>query len=158
MDIFLYILFGVLGGIIGGMGMGGGTLLIPLLTIFLSIEQKSAQGINLLAFIPMAVVALIIHFKNKLVVTKGIFWIIIPGIIFSVGFAFIASLLHNEILHTLFGIFLILIAVYEGTCLFFDTDNSNKEQKNEVSKVKIGKKNRKIKSKKIKKEWGKSLD
>ena len=40
MEIFLLILFGFLAGIIGGMGMGGGTILIPLLTIFLSISQK----------------------------------------------------------------------------------------------------------------------
>ncbi|MDD4111000.1 MAG: sulfite exporter TauE/SafE family protein [Clostridia bacterium] len=120
MEIFLFILFGLLGGIVGGMGMGGGTLLIPLLTIFLSVEQKVAQSINLLAFIPMAIVALIIHFKNKMVVTKGILWIIIPGICFSVSFAFIASLLPNEVLHVLFGIFLILIAVYEAICLYFE--------------------------------------
>ncbi len=119
MEIFLFILFGLFGGTFGGMGMGGGTLLIPLLTIFLSVAQKTAQGINLIAFIPMAAVALIIHFKNKMVVTKGILWIIIPGVVFSVAFAFIASLLDNEILHVLFGIFLILIAVYEFLGLYF---------------------------------------
>lgn len=117
MEIFLYILFGILGGIIGGMGMGGGTLLIPLLTIFLSVPQKLAQSINLLAFLPMAIVALIIHFKNKMVETKGIIWIIIPGIMASVDFAFLASLLDNEVLKTLFGAYLILIAVYEICCL-----------------------------------------
>lgn len=120
MEIFLFILFGILGGVIGGMGMGGGTLLIPLLTIFLSVEQKLAQSTNLLAFLPMAVFALIIHFKNKMVVTKNILWIIIPGVIFSVGFAFIASLIDNRILHILFGVFLILIAVYEILCLFLE--------------------------------------
>jgi uncharacterized membrane protein YfcA len=130
MTIFLFILFGFLGGILGGMGMGGGTILIPLLTIFLAVNQKAAQSINLLAFIPMAIIALLIHFKNKMVVKKGILWIIIPGVIFSVGFAFIASLLDNFILHTLFGIFLILIAVYETICLFTnDKDKENKNQK-----------------------------
>ena len=108
---------GVLAGVLGGMGMGGGTLLIPLLTIFLSVPQKLAQSINLLAFLPMAIVALIIHFKNKMVETKGIIWIIIPGIMASVGFAFLASLLDNEVLKTLFGAYLILIAVYEICCL-----------------------------------------
>ncbi len=98
--------------------MGGGTLLIPLLTIFLSVEQKVAQGINLLAFLPMAIVALIIHFKNKMVETKGILWIIIPGILSSVGFAFLASMLDNSVLRTLFGSYLILIAIYEICCLF----------------------------------------
>lgn len=118
MTIFLFILFGILGGIIGGMGMGGGTLLIPLLTIFLSVDQKIAQGVNLLAFLPMAIVALIIHFKNKMVVTKGIFWIIVPGVISSVGFAFLASMLDNNVLRILFGSFLVLIGVYESVCLF----------------------------------------
>mgnify|MGYP001623628729 FL=1 len=120
MEIALYIIFGIIGGILGGMGMGGGTLLIPLLTIFLAVEQKVAQGINLLAFLPMAIVALIIHFKNKMVETKGILWIIIPGVISSVGFAFLASTLDNEILRTLFGSYLILIAVYEICCLIFE--------------------------------------
>ena len=118
METFLYILFGVIGGIVGGMGMGGGTLLIPLLTIFLSVEQKIAQGVNLLAFLPMAIVALIVHFKNKMVETKGLLWIIIPGVIFSVGFAFLASVLNSQILRMLFGSYLILVAVYEICCFF----------------------------------------
>ena len=118
MDIFLYILFGIIGGVIGGMGMGGGTLLIPLLTIFLSVEQKVAQGINLLSFLPMAIVALIVHFKNKMVETKGILWIIIPGVLASIGFAFLANILDNEILRMLFGSYLILVGVYEICCFF----------------------------------------
>lgn len=134
MNVFLFILFGLLGGILGGMGMGGGTLLIPLLTIFLSVNQKLAQGINLLAFTPMALAALIIHFKNKMVVTKNILWIIIPGVIFSVSFAFIANLLNNFVLHTLFGIFLILIAVYEAISLFTNRDKENKEENINKSK------------------------
>lgn len=133
MTIVFFILFGLIGGIVGGMGMGGGTLLIPLLTIFLSIAQKSAQSVNLLAFIPMALGALIIHFKNKMVVKKDILWIIIPGIIFSVGFAFIANLIDDEILHILFGIFLIMIAVYETVNIFF-------EAKEEKTKAKVNKK------------------
>ena len=118
MRIALYIIFGILGGIVGGMGMGGGTLLIPLLTIFLGVEQKVAQAINLLAFLPMAIVALIVHFKNKMVVTKGILWVIIPGIVASVAFAFLASLLNSSVLKMLFGSYLILIAVYEICCFF----------------------------------------
>lgn len=120
MEVFLFIIVGIIGGIIGGMGMGGGTLLIPLLTIFLNTEQKVAQSINLFSFIPMAIVALVIHFKNKMVETKGILWIIIPGVITSVGFALIASLIEGYILKTLFGAYLILIAVYEICCLIFE--------------------------------------
>ena len=58
-------LCGLVSGILGGLGMGGGTLLIPLLTIFLSVSQIESQGINLIAFIPMSVIAIIIHAKNR---------------------------------------------------------------------------------------------
>ena len=64
MQYFLFSLFGFLGGVLGGMGMGGGTVLIPLLTVFLNVGQKTAQAINLIAFSPMAAVALFVHFKN----------------------------------------------------------------------------------------------
>ena len=66
-----YALAGVLAGIPGGMGMGGGTVLIPLLTVFLSVAQHPSQAVNLITFIPMAVVVLIFHIKNKLVAHKS---------------------------------------------------------------------------------------
>ena len=56
--VFWEIFAGLLGGIIGGMGMGGGTLTIPILTIFLSFQQLRAQGVNLVAFLPMAIIAI----------------------------------------------------------------------------------------------------
>ena len=66
-EIVKFILIGLGSGVLGGMGMGGGTALIPLLTIFTSVHQKTAQAINLISFIPMAVVALFLHVKNGLV-------------------------------------------------------------------------------------------
>ena len=92
MDIFLLILFGIFGGILGGMGMGGGTLLIPLLTIFGGLNQIESQAINLIAFIPMAIIVLIIHTKNKLVNFKVSLPLIITGVIFSI----IGSILANS--------------------------------------------------------------
>ena len=62
--MFLTIL-GFLSGIIGGMGMGGGTILIPALILFAHIDPKIAQSVNLLSSIPMTIFALIIHIKNK---------------------------------------------------------------------------------------------
>ena len=62
--IFLYFLSGFSSGIFGGMGMGGGTILIPILTIFFSLDQRLSQGINLISFLVMSLVALIIHYKN----------------------------------------------------------------------------------------------
>lgn len=114
MSFLWLVLSGLISGIIGGMGMGGGTLLIPILTIFLAFEQKNAQSINLLAFIPMSIVALIIHIKNKLVDFKVGIPIIITGIVFSVLGSFLASKLSNELLQKIFAVFLLLVGLNQG--------------------------------------------
>jgi len=89
---------GLISGVIGGMGMGGGTLLIPILTIFLGVLQKSAQSINLLVFIPMSIVAIIIHMKNQLIDFKVGIPIILSGVVFSIGGSYLASIISNNLL------------------------------------------------------------
>ena len=111
--IVLEIVVGLLGGIVGGMGMGGGTLTIPLLTIFLKFEQLQAQGINLIAFLPMSVVALIIHFKNKLVDIKSTWALAAVGCVFSLFGALIANNTSNIVLKKIFAFFLIGLGVWQ---------------------------------------------
>lgn len=113
--VILYIIFGIIGGLLGGMGMGGGTLLIPLLTIGLSVPQQTAQFINLVAFIPMSALALIVHIRNGYVVKKRIFYVIVPALVFAVAGSFIATVVSAAILKKAFGGFLILL----GAAYFF---------------------------------------
>ena len=112
MNIFLLILFGFLAGIIGGMGMGGGTVLVPLLS-FLDLEQKAIQAINLISFLPMCLVALCFHWKNGLVKPKNILYVIIPAVLFAVVGAFFASDAQNKFLRICFAIFLIAVGVWQ---------------------------------------------
>lgn len=109
--IILLVLAGIAAGALGGMGMGGGTILIPVLTIFFDVEQKQAQAINLVAFIPMAIASLIVHVKNKRVETKGILWIIIPATVLSLAGSIVAQAINGEILKRIFGGFLLLLSV-----------------------------------------------
>ncbi len=111
--VFWEIVVGVLGGIVGGMGMGGGTLTIPLLTIFLSYPQLSAQGVNLIAFLPMSLVALFIHIKNHLVAFKSTWLLAVVGSIFSLGGALVANNVSNVVLKKLFAIFLIGLGIWQ---------------------------------------------
>lgn len=104
---------GLIGGLVGGMGMGGGTLLIPILTLLAHFNQLEAQGINLISFIPMSVVALILHFKNKLVKFKETYLMAIVGAILSILSAFLAVHLNSKVLKKLFGLFLIGIGVWQ---------------------------------------------
>lgn len=126
---WLFIIFGVVGGILGGMGMGGGTLLIPLLTLWGNLSQKEAQGINLVVFIPMAIVALIIHFKNKLVHFKAGIYSIISGVIFSALGALLAVNLKSENLKLYFGIFLIALSIFQFVSIFW-FDKAKKKDSN----------------------------
>lgn len=118
MEIFLIILFGIIGGVFGGMGMGGGTLLIPLLTIFLAVNQKLAQGYNLISFLIMAIVVLIIHIKHKMVDLKSIILLDVFGVAFCIAGALLISVIDSEILHYIFAGFLILLSFFEFYKLF----------------------------------------
>ena len=106
------LLVGFSSGIIGGMGMGGGTIAIPMLTAFCSLNQHAAQGANLLAFIPMAICSLIVHIKNKLVRFDGLWIIILSSIVTGVGGSFLSTLIGGKVLKRIFGGFLILLSVF----------------------------------------------
>ena len=111
MSFYLYVLVGVLSGLLGGMGMGGGTVMIPVLTIFLGVEQHVAQAANLIAFLPMALFSLAVHQKQGLLRTEGILGVAIPALIFSAAAGVFAAFLPSEVLKKLFGAFLIFLAV-----------------------------------------------
>ena len=110
--VFIYIIIGLFAGILGGMGMGGGTALIPMLTLLTGMEQKVAQGINLISFIPLAAVSLIIHFKNKLVEAKKSWLVVIPAAISSFALSLLCVKLDSNTLKICFGIFLAGLGVF----------------------------------------------
>ena len=132
--IFLYILFGFLSGILGGLGMGGGTLLIPLLSIFLNVDQKLCQGLNLLSFLVMSLFSLIIHFKNGYIALDGLWPIVLSGLIFTVIGALLAGKLPSEILRIAFGIFLCLLAILEFYRVGKDVLKARKAKKSDKTK------------------------
>ena len=111
--VILYIIFGIIGGLLGGMGMGGGTVLIPALTIFFSIGQTEAQGINLISFIPMAIIAVIIHAKNRLIKFKDVLKIAIPASVFALSGSFLVRLIEGDLQTKLFGGFLVILSVVQ---------------------------------------------
>lgn len=113
MEFVWYVIAGLAGGILGGMGMGGGTVLIPLLSIFYAVSQHTAQAVNLVSFIPMAVLAVIIHLKNKMIKFDKILYIIIPGVIFCIAGCYIAKAMSGNLLKQVFGGFLLALSVFQ---------------------------------------------
>ena len=107
MSFYLYLFLGFLGGIPAGMGMGGGTVTIPLLVLVGGVEQKIAQCANLFSFLPMSVGALKTHTENGLLKTGGLLWVVLPALTLSVLSVSLASALPSNILRRGFGVFLI---------------------------------------------------
>lgn len=128
--IFWEIVCGVLGGVVGGMGMGGGTLTIPLLTIFLGYEQINAQGVNLIAFLPMSIVALVIHIKNHLVAFKETWLLALIGCVFSLIGALVANHISSSVLKKFFAVFLICLGIWQIVEMIRNK-NQDKNSKNE---------------------------
>ena len=107
------ILTGFISGIVSGTGMGGGTILILCLSIFLGIDQKIAQATNLIFFIPTSIAAIYVNTKEKKINLKVAKVIIFWGIIGAAIGAVIAQNIDTKILKKLFGIFLGFIALHE---------------------------------------------
>ena len=107
------ILFAVLSGIISGIGMGGGTVLIFLLTTFSGVSQHMAQGVNLIFFIPTCIVSIFINLKNKNIDIKTAVVVIISGIIGAIIGAKLSFIINAKNLKKYFGIFLLLITIFE---------------------------------------------
>ncbi len=110
MNWLWYILAGLAAGVLSGMGMGGGTILIPLLTIFLGVSQLGAQGANMLAFLPGALLAIWVHRKGGRICWKAGLPLLISGAIGAVGGALVASWLTADWLRKGFGLFLVILA------------------------------------------------
>ena len=112
MSFYLFFLCGVLGGVLGGMGMGGGTALIPLLTLFLGVPQAAAQGVNLISFFPMAALALSVHAKNGLLKKEGLLFLVLPALVLSSAGALLAAHVPALLLRRAFGCFLVVLSLF----------------------------------------------
>ncbi len=107
------ILIGILSGIVTGLGMGGGSILILILTTFLNIEQHTAQAANLIFFIPTAITAIIVHFKNKNVDKQVGKKLLYSSMIGSAVGSYLTSFVKAQNLRKYFGIFLLVVGILE---------------------------------------------
>ena len=106
-------LVGFCAGIISGMGIGGGTILIPTLLFLTDITQQQAQGVNLIYFIPTAITALITHQKKGSLDWKTAKPLAVLGLVGAAAGAFLAVSLESELLRKIFGGFLFLMGLSE---------------------------------------------
>lgn len=107
----IYALMGFAAGILSGMGLGGGTLLIPMLTLLGCMGQRAAQGTNLVAFLPAAAAALWSHIRAKRVNKKLALKMALWGVLGMLAGTGAALLVSEDLLKKAFAVFLIAMAV-----------------------------------------------
>lgn len=113
---------GFFAGIISGMGIGGGAILIPALLYLHDMSQQQAQGVNLIYFIPTAIIALITHVKNKNIEVKTACPIAITGLVGAAAGSFLALSMDSQLLGKFFGGFLLIMGLSE---IFKKTKKNN---------------------------------
>ena len=111
-DFFLPALVGFFTGILSAWGIGGGTLLLLVMTLFLGVDQLSAQGINLLYFLPTAAMALAEHKKNGLLEPSLLRSAIPWALPVTALAAWAATAVDVEALKKPFGVFLLVSGLY----------------------------------------------
>ena len=111
MDWLIPFLCGMGAAVISAWGVGGGTLLLLVMTLFLGVDQRTAQGINLLFFLPAALSALICHWKNGCLdrpTLKNAVSAAVPAALLG---AWIATAVDVELLGRPFGAYLLLSGI-----------------------------------------------
>lgn len=111
MSTVIPIIAGFLSGLIGSMGFGGGGVLIIYLVIFMNVPQLKAQGINLIFFVPCAILATVIYTIKKQIDYKKILPVIIGGIIGAIISSFLLKSINTDYLSKVFAIFLIIMGI-----------------------------------------------
>lgn len=109
----MIVLVSFLSGIMASMGLGGGLVLILYLTIFANKTQLFAQGVNLIFFIPIAIISLIMHSKKGLVKWKISILPIIFGSIFVCICSFIAHNINSDLLTKAFAVLVIITGLLQ---------------------------------------------
>ncbi len=107
------IIIGLMLGFFAGLGIGGGSLLILWLTLVVHMPQEIARSINLMFFIPAAVIACILRWRQGALHIKNVLPAIIAGCFSAAVFTFIVSGIDTALLRKPFGFLLIITGLRE---------------------------------------------
>lgn len=107
------LIVGTVLGFLSGLGVGGGSLLILWLTMVLEMDPITARGINLLFFIPSALIACLFRMKQGTLKIRPVIPAILAGCAAAALFSWFSTMLNVEVLKKGFGIVLIIAGLRE---------------------------------------------
>lgn len=115
-------LFALATGVLSSWGVGGGTLLLVCMTLFLGVDHREAQAINLLFFLPTAGISLFFHRKNGFLERDTWRQAALPGVLASLAGALAALAVDVSLLRKPFGLFLL----YSGVSMLLSARGKKK--------------------------------
>ena len=104
---------GILLGFLSGIGVGGGSLLVLWLTAVQNLPPETARSINLLFFLPAALISSFFRWRQGYLNLKILFPAVAAGCLSAALFSWIGTWIHTDILKRLFGILLIISGIRE---------------------------------------------
>ena len=108
MDWIVPFLCGLGASVISAWGVGGGTLLLLVMTLFFGVDQRTAQGVNLLFFLPTAASALVCHARGGYLDKPTLKAAVPVAVIAALIGAWISNAVDVEVLRKPFGVYLLL--------------------------------------------------
>lgn len=107
------IIVGAVLGLLSGLGVGGGSLLILWLTLVVQMPQEVARSINLLFFLPTAIIASLFRWKRGKLATKKVLPAMLGGVVGAVLFTWLSRHISSDALRAPFGILLLITGLRE---------------------------------------------
>ena len=95
------------------MGLGGGSFLILWLTAVQGMDPATARGINLVFFLPAALIATLSRIRKGTLPIQKVMPAVWAGIVFATIFSIISGMLDIALLQKLFGVLLLITGLRE---------------------------------------------
>lgn len=110
MSFFITVCISAALGLLSGLGIGGGSLLILWLTLVVHMDYTTAKYINLLFFLPPALISTVVHLFRKELSIKKVLPAALAGGASAVLFTILSNSWNVDILKKIFGVLLLLTA------------------------------------------------
>ena len=107
------VLVGTVLGFLTGLGTGGGSLLVLWLTLVINTPSQEAKVINLLFFLPSAIISTIFRGRRGGIPFQKVWLPAIAGCVAALGFATVGQKMNTELLQKLFGVLLLFAGLRE---------------------------------------------
>ena len=107
------ILVGTALGFLAGLGVGGGSLLILWLTGILGMAHEEARAVNLLFFLPSALVASIFRWRQGAIDIRRILPAVTAGSVAAIAGSWLSTHMDTALIQKLFGSLLLITGLRE---------------------------------------------